>query len=67
MNVSVKISILNSNLEENFSTYVFGKSFLYYRRLKSDCWISRHLLCEKKFKLFPMWGCFNTSRKVKYI
>jgi len=44
----------NSNFEGNFSTYVFGKSFLNYRELKIDCWTSRHILGEKNIKSFPM-------------
>ena len=46
-NVDVNMFFPNSNFEENFSTYVFGNSFWHYRDLKSDCWISRHILCEK--------------------
>ena len=36
-----------NKFEGNFSTYVFGKSFLQYRELKSECWTSRQLICEK--------------------
>ena len=45
-NVNVNMSFPSSNLEGNFSTYVFGKSF-WHRELKIDCWTSRHLLCEE--------------------
>ena len=50
--VNMNMSFRNSNCEGNFSTYVFGKSFLHYRELKIDCWISRHILCEKKNRFF---------------
>ena len=46
-NINVNMSFPNSKFEGNFSTYVFGKSFWHYRELKSECWTSRHLLCEK--------------------
>jgi len=46
-NVNVKMSFPNSKFEGHFSNYVFGKSFWLYRELKSECWTSRHLLCEK--------------------
>jgi len=46
----------NSNLEGNFTTLVFGKSFWHYRELESDCWTSRHLFWGKKIELFPMCG-----------
>jgi len=45
-----------SNFEENFSTYVFGKSFRHYRDLKIDCWSSRHILREENIKCFLMCG-----------
>jgi len=41
------MSFPNSKFEGNFSTYVVGKSFCYYRDMKSECWTSRHRLCEK--------------------
>jgi len=47
-NVNVNMSVPSSNFEGNYSTYVFGKSFWYYRELKIDCLTSRHILCEKK-------------------
>jgi hypothetical protein len=51
-NVNVHMSFPNSNFEGNFSTYVFGKSFWHYRKLKIDCWTSRHRLCEKILNAF---------------
>ena len=52
-NVNANMSFfINSDFERNFSTYVFGKSFWHYRELKSECWISRHILCKKNFKIF---------------
>jgi len=50
------MSLANSNFEVNFSTYVFGKSFLHYRELIIDCWTSRHILCEKNIKFFLLCG-----------
>ena len=44
------MSVPNCNFEGNFSISVFGKSFWHYRELKSDCRISRQLLCKKKKK-----------------
>jgi len=41
------MSFPNSKFEGNFSTSVFGKLFCHYRERKSECWTSRHLLCEK--------------------
>jgi len=46
-NVNVNMSLPYSNFEGKFSTYVFGKSFWYYRDLKTECWTSRHILCKK--------------------
>ena len=46
------MSFPNSNFEGNFSTYVFGKSFWYYRDMKSECWTSRHILCKKILNFF---------------
>ena len=46
-NVNVIMSFANSNFEGNVSTYVFGKSFWHYPKLKSECWTSLHILCEK--------------------
>jgi len=37
----------NSKFEENFSTYVFGKSFWHYREPKINYWTTCHTLCEK--------------------
>ena len=51
-NVNVNMCLPNSNIEGNFSTYVFGKSFWYYRGLKSECRTLRHILCEKFIKFF---------------
>jgi len=48
--VNVNMLFPNSNFEEKFSTYVFGKSFCHYRELKCECWTSRHQLCEKILK-----------------
>ena len=42
----------SSKFEGNFSTYVFRKSFWYYRELKIDCWASWHIFCEKNIKSF---------------
>ena len=36
-NVNIYMSFQNSNFDGNFSTYVFLKSFWYYRELKIDC------------------------------
>ena len=41
------MSFPNSNFEGNFSTYVFVKSFRYFRKLKIEFWTARHTLCEK--------------------
>ena len=41
-----------SNFEGTFITYVFGKSFFHYRELKSECWTSRLIICEKNIKFF---------------
>ena len=49
---NVNMSFPNSNFEGKFSTYVFGKSFLHYRNLKSECWTSRHILCKKIWIFF---------------
>ena len=54
-NVNVNMSYPNSNFEENFSTYVIGKSFWHNRDLKSECWTSRHILCKKKLNYFYVW------------
>ena len=51
-NVNVKMSLQNRNFEWNIRTYVFGKSFWYYRELNIDCWTWRHILCEKNIKFF---------------
>ena len=45
--VNVNMSFPKSQFEWNFSTYVIGNSFWYYRVLKSECWTSRNLLCKK--------------------
>ena len=31
---------------------MLDKIFWYYQELKSECWLSRHLLCEKILKIF---------------
>ena len=49
---NVNVSFQNSNFEGNVSTYVFGKLFLHYRQLKTDCWTWRHILCEKILNIF---------------
>jgi len=49
------MSYHSRNFEGNFSSYVFGKSFWYWRELKIDCWTSRHI-CEKNIKNFRMFG-----------
>ena len=46
-NVNVNMSFPNRHFEGNFSNYVFGKSFWYYRDLTSECWTSQHILCKK--------------------
>ena len=51
-NVNVNMYYPNSNFEENFSTYVFAKSFGHYRELKRECWTSRHILCKKILNIF---------------
>ena len=61
-NVSVNMSFTNSNFEGNFSTYVFGKSFWYYRDMKCECWTSRHILCKKILNFFV---CVEVSIFVK--
>ena len=50
--VNINMFFPNSNFEGNVSAYVFGKSFCHYRELKSECWTSRHILCEKKLNNF---------------
>ena len=55
-NVNVNMPFPSSNLEGNFSTYVFGKTFWHYRKLKIDCWTLRHILYEKNIKYFLMCG-----------
>ena len=42
----------NSNLEGNFSTHVFGKSFWHFRELKIDCWTLGHILCKNILNTF---------------
>ena len=54
--VNVNIRFPNSNVRGNLSTFVFGKSFWYYREPKIDCWTSRHILCEKNIKFFRTCG-----------
>ena len=46
-NVTVNMSFPNSKCEGNFSTYVVGKLFCYYRDMKNECLTSRHQLCKK--------------------
>jgi len=50
--VIVNMCFPSSNVEGNFSTYVFGKSLSHYRELKIDCWISQLTLCEKILNTF---------------
>ena len=50
------MSFPNTKFEENFGTYVFGKSFRHYRELKIECWASRHILSEKNIIYFRMFG-----------
>jgi len=50
------MSVQKSTFEGNLSTYVFGKCFWHFREMKNNGWTSLHLLCEKKFKLFQMYG-----------
>ena len=45
------MSFPSSNFEGNFSNYVFGKSFRHYRKLKIDCWTSRHIYNAKKYEI----------------
>jgi hypothetical protein len=66
-NVNVNMFFHNSNYEGKVSTYVFSKSFWYYRELKSECWASRHIFREKIFNFFLMCGGLNSCRKAKYI
>ena len=66
-NVNVNMSIPNSNFEENFSTYVFGKSFWHYRELKSECWTSRHIICKKILNIFLCVEVRILCKKVKYV
>ena len=47
--VNVNMCFPNINYERNLCIYVFGKLFWHYRELKSECWTSRHVLCEKKY------------------
>ena len=54
-NDNVNMSFPNSNLEGNFSTYVFGKSFWHYRDPKSECWTSGHILCKKILNFSYGW------------
>ena len=55
-NVNVYLSFPNSNFEGNFITYVFGKSFWHYRELKSECWTSRHIVCQKILNFSYVWS-----------
>ena len=66
-NVNVNMSFRNSNFEGNFSTYVFGKSFWYYRDLKSECRTSRHNLCKKILNFFICVEVRILCKKVKYV
>jgi len=53
---NVNMSVPKSHFGANFGTYVFaGVCFWHFRELKSDCWTSRHLLCEKNIKLFRIY------------
>jgi len=45
-------SVPKSNFEENISTYVFGVFFWHFSGMITDCWTSRHLLCEKILNYF---------------
>ena len=65
-NVNVIMSFPNRNSEGNFSTYVFGKSFWPYSYLKSECWKSRHILCQKK-NFFVCVEVRILCKKVKYV
>jgi len=62
-----KMSVPNSNFQRNFSTYVFGKCFWHFREVINDCWTSRHLLWEKKFKLYRKSRWYKNCRKEKYM
>ena len=66
-NVSVNMSFPNSNFEGNFSTYMFGSSFWYYRDLKSECWTSGHILCKKILNFFIGVEVRILCKKVKYV
>ena len=46
------MSIPRSHFEGNFSTYVVGKSFWYYRDPKIDFGASRYILCKKILNTF---------------
>ena len=54
----------NSNFEGNFSTYVFGKTFLHYRDLKSECWTSGHILCKKYLIFLYVWKIEFFAKRV---
>ena len=62
-NDNVNMSFPNSNFE---GSYVLCNSFWHYRDLKSECWISRHILCKKK-KIFIWVEVRILSKKVKYV
>jgi len=61
------MSFPNSIFEGNFRTYVFGKSFWHYRDLKSECWTSRHILCNKILNFFKCMEVRIHSKKLKYV
>jgi len=58
-----------STFEWIFSSYVFDKCFWHFRELKTDCWTSRNLLCEKIWNYFvcvnvrilvEMWNIYES-------
>ena len=61
------MSFPNSNLEGNFSTYLFGKSFWHYRDLKSECWTTRLILCKKILNFFICVEVRILCKKLKYV
>jgi len=61
------MSFPNSNFEGNISTYVFGKSFWYYRVLKRECWTSRHIFGKKILNFFICGKVRILCKNVKYV
>ena len=66
-NVNINMSFPISKFDGTFSTYMFGKSFLHYWDLKSECWTSRHILFKKILNFFICVEVRILCKKVKYV